>query len=157
WLSWFRFLIENFSSFALNSVDKSLRAFCADVRGVRFIGVDVHREFEVWIDPNQDVAENQFAVASHADAHERFVAHAVTQRVLRRHVNVTQRANHSLIDLHTASGTFQSATRRIFNIAALANRRMNAELELFGHRNLDLSVFARRAENANAIDFAFWS
>jgi hypothetical protein len=28
---------------------------------------------------------------------------------------------------------------------------------LFGHRNLDLSVFARRAENANAIDFAFWS
>src|SRR5262249_16808818 len=80
WLSEI-FLIR--SSFALNSVDKSLCAFCTNVRGVGFVGVNVHGELETRIDPDQHVTEDELAISRYADAHERFVAHAISERIFR--------------------------------------------------------------------------
>src|SRR5262249_20123821 len=66
-------------------------------------------------------------------------------------------ADHSFVDLHAASGTFQSAARRVGNIAAFTDRRSNTELELFGHRDFDLRVLARRTEDPDAFDIPFRS
>ena len=52
-------------------------------------------------------------------------------------------------------GTFERAAGRVGDVAALADRRMHAELELLGHRDLDLRVFPRRPEHAHAFDAAF--
>ena len=143
-------------SLTLDSVDETLRAGLY-VGGVSFVGVDVHGEFEARIHPHQHVAENKFAVAGDAHAHEGFVADAVTKSVLRAHVNMPQRANDSAIDLHAAGRTFERAAGRVRDVAALADGRMNAELELLGHRDLDLRVFARGPEHADALDATFRS
>jgi len=69
-------LDRQWSLFALNSVDKSLCAFGADVGRISFVGVDVHCELETWIHSNEHVAEDELAISGDADAHERFVARA---------------------------------------------------------------------------------
>ena len=104
--------------------------------------------------PHEHVAEDQFAVAGDAHAHDRFVAHAVAERVLGRHVDVAQGADDAAVQLHAAGRAFERAAGRVRDVAALADRRMNAELELFGHRDLDLRELARRAEHADAFDAA---
>ncbi len=53
------------------------------------------------------------------------------------------------------AGAFERAAGRVRDVAALADGRMHAELELLGHRDLDLRVFARRPEHAHALDAAF--
>ena len=60
-----------------------------------------------------------------------------------------------MIDLNAAFRTLQYTTGRIRNVAAFADRRMNAKLELFSHRDLDLRVFARRAKDANTFNATF--
>ena len=72
-------------------------------------------------------------------------------------MNMPQRANNSAVDRHAASRTFKNAARSICNVAAFTDRRMNAELELLGHRDLDLRVFACRAQDANALNATFRS
>src|SRR5262249_54845888 len=91
---------------ALDSVDVAVRTGF-DVRGVSFVGVDVHREFEIRIHTHQHVSENQFAISLDSHAHKRFVADAVTKGVLRAHVNMSQRADNSTIDLNAALRTLQ--------------------------------------------------
>ena len=68
-----------------------------------------------------------------------------------------QCANHSAIDLDAAVRTFQHATGRVRDVAAFADRRMNAQLELLGHRDLDLRVFARGPKDADALNATFRS
>src|SRR4029453_15323999 len=109
------------------------------------------------IHAHQHVSENEFTVATEPHTHERFIADSITKRVFRAHVNVSQRADHTAIDLNAAFRTFQYATGRVRNVAAFADGRRNAELELFGHRNLNLSVFARGSKNTDALNAAFRS
>ncbi len=59
--------------------------------------------------------------------------------------------------MNAAGRTLEYATGRVSNVAAFAYRRMNAELELLGHRDLDLCVFARGPEDTHALDTAFRS
>src|SRR5262249_51097873 len=84
------------SPLALNALDVARRAIL-DVGGVGLIGVDVHGQGEVRVHAPQHVAEDQFAVAADAHAHERLVAHAVAEGALRRHVNVAQRADDAAV------------------------------------------------------------
>jgi len=56
-----------------------------------------------------------------------------------------------------AGRTFEGATGRVGNVAALAHRRMHPQLELLGHRDFDLRVFARGSEHANAFNSTFRS
>ena len=137
----------------LNAVDVSLRAGL-DAGGVGFVGVDVHGEREARVHAHQHVAEDQFAVAGDAHAHERLVAHAVAERVRGRHVDVAQRADDAAVQLHAAGRAFERAAGRVRDVAALADGRMHAELELLGHGDLDLGVLARRPEHAHALDAA---
>src|SRR5262249_18705474 len=131
--------------------------FCAGlhVRGVSLVGVDVHGEFEIRVHAHQHVSENQFAVAPDPHAHKGFIADSITKRLFRTHVNVPQRADHSAVDLNTAFPTLQYATGRIRDVSAFADGRMNAELELFGHCDLDLCVFAHGSKNANTLNPTF--
>src|SRR5215510_6364604 len=138
-----------FSAFALNSFDVTLRSGL-DTGRVGFVRVNVHGQGVARIDAHQHVAENQFAIAGNAHAHGGLVAHAVAKCVLGRHVNVAQGANHAAVHLHAAGRTFERATGTVRNVTALTNGRVHAELELFGHRNFDLRVFARRAKDAHA-------
>src|SRR5262249_29718966 len=143
-------------SLALDPVDVTARAGLY-VGGVSFVGVDVHGEFETRIDPHEHVAENKLAISRNAHAHERFIADSVTERIFRTHVNVPQRANNSAVDWDVPVRALQYATGRIGDVAAFAYWRMNAELELLGHRDLDLRVFARGSENTHAFDATFRS
>src|SRR5204863_1014100 len=45
-------------------------------------------------------------------------------------------------------------TGRVRNVTALADGRLDADLELLGHGNFDLRVFPRGAEHAHAFDLA---
>src|SRR5438477_12861342 len=65
---------------------------------------------------------------------------------------MAQRANHSAIDLDTASWTFECAARRVYDVATFADGRMNPKLELLGHSDLDLCVFACWSKDANALN-----
>src|SRR5438270_1315859 len=113
----------------------------------------MHSEGEARIDTHEDVAKNELAIAADAHADNRLVAHAVTESIRGCHVNVAQSANHSLIQFHAAAGfTFERAAGGIGDVTALANGRLDAELELLGHRDFDLGVFARRPEHAHALD-----
>src|SRR5262249_55782946 len=107
--------------------------------------------------PHEHVAENKLAISRNAHAHERFIADSVTERIFRTHVNVPQRANNSAVDWDVPVRALQYATGRIGDVAAFAYWRMNAELELLGHRDLDLRVFARGSENTHAFDATFRS
>ena len=57
--------------------------------------------------------------------------------------------------LDAASWTFECAARRVYDVAAFADGRMNPELELLGHGDLDLRVFPRRPKNADALNATF--
>ena len=70
-------------------------------------------------------------------------------------MNVPQGANDSAVDLDAAGRAFERATGRVRDVAAFADGRMNAELELLGHGDLDLRVFARGPKHADALDAAF--
>ena len=59
-----------------------------------------------------------------------------------------------LFERDTAGRAFQRAAGRALQVAGLADRRVDAELELLGHRDLDLRRLARRAEHAHAFDAA---
>src|SRR4029077_2514862 len=72
-------------------------------------------------------------------------------------MNMPQRTNNSAVDRHAASWTFKNAAWSIRNVAAFTDRRMNAEFELLGHRDLHLRVFAHRSKDANAVNATFWS
>jgi len=72
-------------------------------------------------------------------------------------MNMAQCANHSPVDWDVAGWTFQYATGRVCNVTAFADRRMNAQLELLGHRDLDLRVFARGPKDADALNATFRS
>src|SRR5678815_5669311 len=65
---------------------------------------------------------------------------------------MAQCANDAPIDVHGAGRTFQRTTGCVCDVAALTNWWMNTELELLGHRDLDLGVLARGAENTDALD-----
>src|SRR6188472_2692581 len=117
----------------------------------------MHGQFETGINPHQDIPENKFAVSSDSYAHEGFVADSVAKRVFWIHVDMPQCTNHSLVDLDATVRTFQYATRRVRNVAAFADRRMNAQLELLGHRDLDLRVFARGPKDADPFNATFRS
>ena len=56
-----------------------------------------------------------------------------------------------------ARRAFERAARRAFDVTRFPDRRMNAELELLGHRDLNLRGFAGRAKHAHAFDAAFWA
>src|SRR6478672_8106911 len=72
-------------------------------------------------------------------------------------MNMPQCANHSPVDWDAAAWTFQYATGRIGDVAAFADRRMNAQLELLGHCDLDLRVFARGPKDADTLNATFRS
>src|SRR6185369_15150785 len=78
----------------------------------------------------------------------------VPQRVGGRHMDMAQRADDTFVDGHASSGTFEGSAGRAFDIAGLTNGRMNAELKLLGHGDLDLRGFAGRAEDPHALDAA---
>src|SRR5262245_36984614 len=143
-------------SLALDCVDVAL---CTGLHicGVSFVSVNMHREFESWVHAHQHVSENELAVAANPYTHKRFIADAITKRVFGTHVNVPQCADHAAIDLDAALRTLQYATGRIRDVAALADGRSNAELELLSHCDLDLSVFARGSEDTDPLDTAFRS
>ena len=63
-------------SLALDADDISLGSGF-DIRGVRFVGVDVHGQGETRIHANQHVAKDQLAIAGDADADHGLVADAV--------------------------------------------------------------------------------
>src|SRR2546423_3933227 len=143
-------------SLALDCVDVTVGAGLY-VGGVSFIGVDVHGEFKTRIYSHQHVSKNQFAVSRDTHPHERLIADSVTKRVLRAHVNMPQRANDAVINLDAAGGTLKRAAGRVRNIAAFTDRRMNAELELLGHRDLHLRIFPRGPKNADTLNTTFRS
>src|SRR5436190_14681231 len=115
----------------------------------------MHCQGKAWVHAHQYIAEDKFAVTVNTDPHDGFVPDAVTQRIDRGHVDVTQGANNTAVQFHAAVRSFQCAARSIFDIAALADGWMHAEFELFGHRNFDLSDLACWTEHANAFDAAF--
>ena len=82
------------SILVLDPVDETLGAVL-EIGGVGFIGVDVHGEREPRIDPNPDIAEEQFTITGNAHAHRGLVAQSIAQGVGGRHVDVTERADHS--------------------------------------------------------------
>ena len=47
------------------------------------------------------------------------------------------------VDLDAAARSFRATTGRVRNVAAFADTKLDAQLELLGHRDLDLGVFAR--------------
>ena len=49
---------------------------------------------------------------------------------------------------------FERDARRVGEVARFADRRLDAELELLGHGDLDLGFLARRAEHAHILDLA---
>src|ERR1044071_8838938 len=72
-------------------------------------------------------------------------------------MDMAERADDAAFQRHAPGRAFQRATRSVRDVAALANRRMNSELELLGHGTLDLGIFASRSQDPNALDSAFWS
>src|SRR5262249_6371989 len=84
-----------------------------------------------------------------------FVTHPIPKGVLGRHVDVPQRADDAALHLHAAGWTFKYAAGRVGDVAALANGRMQTELELLGHGDLYLRVFAGWPEHADAFDASF--
>jgi hypothetical protein len=67
-------------------------------------------------------------------------------------VNVAQRADDASVERDTPGRAFEGAAGRVLDVAALADGRVHAELELFGHRDLDLRDLAGRPEHAHALD-----
>src|SRR5690242_18353317 len=70
---------------------------------------------------------------------------------------MAKRADDPAFQFHGTGRAFKRATGSVRDIATLANRRMDAELELLGHRDLNLRIFARGTENPDALDSTFWS
>ena len=70
-------------------------------------------------------------------------------------MHVAQRTDHTFLDFNATCCSLERATRRTFDVARLADRRLNPQLELLGHRDLDLRIFPRRAEHTHAFDPSF--
>src|SRR4029434_9214098 len=90
------------------------------------------------------------------DADRGFVLQAVAESVGRRHMDVSQSADHASVDGDAARGAFECAAGGAVDVTRFANRRINTELELLGHRDLDLRGFPCRAEHTHPLDPAFW-
>jgi hypothetical protein len=112
----------------------------------------VHGQAEARIDADAHVAKYQLTVARRAHPDRGLVPDSLSQRIFGRHVNVSQGTNHALVDADASGRPFQSDARRAVKITGLADRRVNAELELFGHGDFHLRVLADRAKDADAID-----
>jgi hypothetical protein len=67
---------------------------------------------------------------------------------------MAQRADDAAIHFHAAGRAFERAAGCVRDVAALADGRVHSELELFGHRDFNLRVFARRAEHAHTLNAA---
>ncbi len=76
------------------------------------------------------------------------------QGIFWRHVNVTKRADYPHADAYCAFWSLNSYARAVFNIAGLADRGLDAKLELFGHGDFYLSLFARGAEHSHPVHLA---
>src|SRR3954468_7010902 len=107
----------------------------------------MHGEGEARIGATPDIAEEQLAIARDPNTDRGFVLQAVTQRVGWCHVNVAKGADHAFVYVHGTSRSFQRATGRALDVARLADRRLNPELELLGHRDLDLRRLARGSKD----------
>ena len=58
------------------------------------------------------------------------------------------------VERDAAGRAFERAAGRVLEVAGLADGRMDAELELLGHRDLHLRGLARRPQHAHAFDAA---
>src|SRR5262245_42077309 len=86
------------SSLALDAVNIALGPRL-DVGRIRFVGVDVHSQRKIRSHANQHVAKDQLPVARDSNAHNGLVANSVAEGIGRRHVNMSQCANDTAVDL----------------------------------------------------------
>src|SRR3954467_8320944 len=89
------------SGFLLKSFDVTLRAGL-HTGCVGLVRVDVHGESKTWIHTHEDISENKFAITFDPNAHGRFVANSISQRIGGSHMDMAQSANHSTLQLHAA-------------------------------------------------------
>ena len=62
------------------------------------------------------------------------------------------RADDAAVERDAAGRAFERAAGRVPEVAGLADGRVDAELELLGHRDLHLRGLARRTQHAHAFD-----
>lgn len=126
-----------------------------EITSVSFIGIDVDFEFGVWIFADQQVVEGHRALwAFDFQSDEITILHAVESAVAWIDVNVTGGANDSFFKLDSAGGADENAARGSFDIAAMANRSIDAQGDRVGESQFDLACFTRWAKNANVWDHA---
>ena len=80
------------------------------------------------------------------------VLHAEAARVVRVHVHVAVREDDAVADGHRALRAAQRQAGRALELAGLAQRRVHAERDRVGARDLDLGLLAQRVDDRHALD-----
>ncbi len=111
----------------------------------------MHGQAIVGVHAHQDVAKDQRALPLDADHAEVPVLEPQGQGVFGRNVNVADGTDHPLGEVQRALGSDQRDPRGACQVAGRPDRGANAQLELFGHRDLDLGAAALRAKDAHPL------
>ena len=122
---------------------------------VSFVRIDVYFQLARFVRPHEQVFQNDGAARRfNAEIHAIAVGYAVALCVAETHVDVTFGANDAFLQLDNTGGTYQDATRSAGDVAALADRRVDAEADGVGKGEFDLAVITRRAKDANVGEHA---
>ena len=121
-----------------------------EVTGVAFVGVDVDFELGVFVGPHEQVFKDDRALRRFdPQPHEVAVLHAVVRGVIEIHVDVAGGADHTFAQLDDALGADEHAAGSPLDVAAVADRGVDAERDGVGKGQLDLAVRTSGAKHAH--------
>src|SRR5262245_55169484 len=111
----------------LGSFDQFTGGFRLQIAGVAFVSVDVDFELKTFVHADEMFLQDHGARAAYFQGHVLAVFHAIKLRILRMHVDVPQRANHSVLHLKKARRAHQHGAGRAFDVAGQPQRNVKSQ------------------------------
>ena len=121
-----------------------------EIARVALVGVDVNFQLGCFVRSHEHVFEGDAAIGTDdLELHHVTIGDTVMIRVGKIHVHVAGCPDDALIQFDRAGRTDEHTTGRAVDLAAVSDRRVNAQGNRIGQRQLDLTCRPGRTKHSN--------